>query len=109
MTGPDRGAITGVVIHAGEETFLILAAPRARLDLSSLTPVQRSIVAGVVAGRSNTELARRRRRSVRTVANHLAAIFRKLGVGSRGELIARISVENLGTAPRPRRPRRVKK
>lgn len=101
--------MTGVMIRSCREEFVILALPAARLDLSNLTPVQRAIVAGVVAGHSNAALARRRRRSTRTVANHLAAIFRKLGVGSRGELIARISVDNLRAATRPRRVRRVKK
>jgi DNA-binding CsgD family transcriptional regulator len=54
-----------------------------------LTAAEREIVGGVVDGQSNAEIARRRRRSVRTVANQLAAIFRRLGVGSRLELIAR--------------------
>ena len=93
MTGA-RGGTAGVVIRMGGETFLILSAPP-RLDLSRLTAVQRAIVAGVAAGHSNAELARRRRVSIRTVANHLSAIYRRLDVASRGELVARIAVENL--------------
>lgn len=92
MTAPDRG-MTGVVIRSGRETFLILSAPTARLDLSRLTAVQRAIVADLVAGRSNATIAQRRRRSPRTIANQVAAIFGRLGVSSRGELIARISVD----------------
>jgi hypothetical protein len=55
-------------------------------------------VAEVVVGRSNAEVARLRRRLVRTVANHLVAIFRKLGVGSRSELVARIAAEEIDSA-----------
>jgi DNA-binding CsgD family transcriptional regulator len=95
MTERDHQDMTGVVIRSHRETFLVLSVPQARLDLSILTPAQRAIVADVVFGCSNAEVARLRRRSIRTVANHLAAIFRKLGVGSRGELVARIAAEEI--------------
>jgi len=42
----------------------------------------------ILAGLSNVEIARRRRRSVHTVAHQVDAIFRRLGVGSRPELFA---------------------
>lgn len=52
-----------------------------------LTRAERAIAEDVAAGRSNAEIAQRRGRSVRTVANQLAALYRKLGVGSRSELV----------------------
>jgi DNA-binding NarL/FixJ family response regulator len=42
----------------------------------------------LLAGLSNTEIARRRRRSPRTVAHQVDAIFRRLDVGSRAELVS---------------------
>lgn len=55
-----------------------------------LTAIEHTIVAMVVAGRSNDEIARARRRAPSTIQNQLSAIYRKLGVGSRAELIARV-------------------
>lgn len=56
-----------------------------------LTSSQRAIVALVLAGIGNAEIARRRRRSVRTVAHQVDSIFRRLGVGSRQQLFALLS------------------
>ena len=41
----------------------------------------------ITDGLMSQEIAALRRRSVRTVENQLAAIFRKLGVSSRAELL----------------------
>ncbi len=60
-----------------------LAAPP---DLAALTPAEREVVQGLLAGRSNAEIARARGTSVRTVANQVGCIFQKLGLGSRREL-----------------------
>ena len=49
---------------------------------------QREVLGLVLAGLSNEEIARRRRRSERTVAHQVAALFRRLDVGSRAELLA---------------------
>lgn len=53
----------------------------------ALTPAERAVLEMIVEACSNAEIARRRRTSVRTVANQVASIFRKHGVASRGELI----------------------
>jgi DNA-binding NarL/FixJ family response regulator len=57
----------------------------------SLTQAERQVVQGVLNGRSNAAIASARRTSCRTVANQLAAIYRKLGVSSRWELVVRLS------------------
>lgn len=54
-----------------------------------LTSTEREVVTLVLEGLSNREIADARRRSRRTIANQLAASFRKLRVASRGELYAR--------------------
>ncbi len=57
----------------------------------SLTESERAIVALVLDGRSGAEIAVLRGRSYRTIANQLAAIYRKFGVNARMELVARLS------------------
>lgn len=52
-----------------------------------LTPAERGVLALVVAGHSNEEIAALRRRSQRTVANQVSALLRKTGLGSRRCLI----------------------
>jgi DNA-binding CsgD family transcriptional regulator len=54
-----------------------------------LTPAERDVALGLLAGRSNLELAAARGSSPRTIANQIASIFKKLGVRSRSELAAR--------------------
>lgn len=58
-------------------------------SLARLTPAEHDVVQGLLSGRSNAEIAARRQRSPRTVANQIASIYRKLGVGSRFDLAAR--------------------
>jgi DNA-binding NarL/FixJ family response regulator len=58
---------------------------------ATLTEAERAVVSGVLRGLSNAQIAADRGASVRTVANQLASIFRKLGVRSRHELIARVT------------------
>jgi DNA-binding CsgD family transcriptional regulator len=58
--------------------------------LATLTPAEREIVGLVALGMTNREIARERGSAMRTVANQLASAYRKLRVGSRFELIARL-------------------
>lgn len=52
-----------------------------------LTDAERSVLALLVQGLSNDEIAVRRSRSVRTVANQIASLLRKTQSGSRRELM----------------------
>lgn len=56
-------------------------------DLSQLSPAERAVLAYVIRGDSNAEIAAARRTSVRTVANQVAKLLRKLGASSRFDLI----------------------
>lgn len=58
--------------------------------LDGLTAAERAVVGLAAVGLSNRAIAERRNASVRTVANQLAGAYRKLGVGSRFELMARL-------------------
>lgn len=64
--------------------------PGERTDEASLTAAERAVVAAILAGKSNREIGVQRRTSPHTVANQIAAIFQKLGVGCRSELAARL-------------------
>ena len=57
--------------------------PRARLTLAEL-----DVLTELIDGRTNAEIARRRGRSVRTVANQVASVLRKLGLRSRLDVVA---------------------
>ena len=87
---PDDLDVTWLQIDG--ERFAVLTHPvQSAAALEMLTPAERDVVALVVSGCSNAEVAARRRTSAHTVANQMAAIFRKLGVGSRRELLGRVA------------------
>jgi DNA-binding NarL/FixJ family response regulator len=66
-------------------------APQPRpLALHRLSPRQVDVVALLGEGLSNQQLAERLGISLHTVKNHLKAIFRRLEVGSRLELVSRL-------------------
>lgn len=76
----------------GDDELAVLSFPVAEPELpSSVTSAEREVVAHLLDGLSNAEIAELRGTSVRTVANQVASIFRKLGVQSRAELIGRLS------------------
>ena len=89
---PELGAPRGLaarVFELGEGTFALLEWPlpcHRKPDV--LRPAEREVMDLILAGLSNAEIARRRQRSVRTVAHQVDSIFRRLGVGSRQELLA---------------------
>lgn len=75
----------------GGAQFAVLsfdAPPRAPAEL---TAAERGVLAGLVEGLTNQQIAERRGTSVRTVANQVASLFKKLEVGSRAELVARLN------------------
>jgi DNA-binding NarL/FixJ family response regulator len=55
-----------------------------------LTAGERDVLACVLEGHSHRAIAARRQSSPRTIANQVASIFKKLGVRSRRELVARV-------------------
>lgn len=68
-----------------------------RTDDPRLTDTERGIVSAILRGESNAAIAQARGTSPRTVANQIARMFKKLGVGSRAELVAHVT----GTRQRP--------
>ncbi len=74
-------------LHGAEHAVLSFPLPPDDFG-SGLTATERAVADLVLRGLSTAEIARRRRRSSRTVANQIAAVFQKLGVQSRRELVS---------------------
>jgi DNA-binding CsgD family transcriptional regulator len=78
-------------VEVGGEELVVFRAPAERTsETSELSAAERDVVQGVLEGLGNVEIAKRRGTSARTVENQLGSIFRKLGVGSRAELVSRL-------------------
>ena len=98
-------AVHGVA--AGEAVFGARIAVRlagllsARTDSApfpELTTRERQILDLIAAGAPNSAIARRLQLAPKTVANHISAIFAKLGVTGRSEAIVRARDAGLGRA-----------
>lgn len=75
--------------HVGGVPFAVSSEPLP--EAPSLTEAERGVLALLLEGLSNAEIAKRRKTSVRTVANQVASLFKKHGVSSRSELAAKIA------------------
>lgn len=84
------------VVPDGGNAPPVLRGPE--MDLN-LTPREQDVLAKLVEGQSNKEIARGLQVEASTVALHLTHLYRKLGVTGRGQAISRAL--NLGIAPAP--------
>lgn len=75
----------------GGTEFVRLAIPLVPPLPAALTAAEREVVALILDGKSNAAIAKARGVAVRTVANQVASILRKLDVESRSALIARLT------------------
>jgi DNA-binding CsgD family transcriptional regulator len=79
--------------HRSLDTFAFGSFRVVSIDEALLAPLsvaERAVVGLAVLGLSNQDIASRRGSSARTVANQLGSAYRKLGVSSRAELVARL-------------------
>ena len=89
---PPRGLVAYEIAVCGGR-FVVLSFPVPGGELAAtLTEAEQAVIAGVLAGKTNAEIARERERSMRTIANQVASAFRKLSVRSRSELAAAFAV-----------------
>jgi DNA-binding CsgD family transcriptional regulator len=72
----------------------------ANLPVESLTPAQRQVFDLIVAGCDELAAAEKLNRSFHTIHLHVQAIFRKLGVHSKAELLALV-IQSQHGLPRP--------
>ena len=79
--------VTRLVV--GGEELAVLSFPQLPPGLATLlSPGEREVAELLLAGLSNADIARRRRRSLGTVCKQLDAVYGKLGVRGRRELAA---------------------
>lgn len=76
-------------IDGDEFAVFVWGVDEVPVNRAVLTDAERSVLAELVAGASNAAIARSRSSSVRTVANQVASLLRKLGAESRFDLIRR--------------------
>ena len=81
--------VSYTALEIGGEEFLVVSVPVRSRDALGLTAAEQDVHERLLRGESNAEIARHRKTSTRTVANQVASVFQKLGVGSRAELAAR--------------------
>jgi DNA-binding CsgD family transcriptional regulator len=87
-----RDPLRVVRFEAGGRRFAALVIDMDEELPTPLTRAEREVARLVREGHSNAQIAAARKTSVHTVANQIAAIMRKLGVGSRVEIaLARAS------------------
>ncbi|MCX6954990.1 MAG: LuxR C-terminal-related transcriptional regulator [Verrucomicrobia bacterium] len=86
-----RTAYPGFIVYLENQTS-VPAMDRlpAHSLLGQLTVAEREIARQVTEGLDNEEIARRLRKSVKTVKGQLTSIFKKLGVNGRNQLMARL-------------------
>jgi DNA-binding NarL/FixJ family response regulator len=75
-------------MNIGGEQIAVFSFPLPPPTLPhSLTAAERVVALALLDGWSNSEIARARRTSLRTVANQVSSIFQKLGVRSRSQAV----------------------
>ncbi|MGF0175748.1 helix-turn-helix domain-containing protein [Streptomyces sp. Marseille-Q5077] len=85
---PDKG--TAVVIEAAPASDIAEVLMLAH----ALTRRERQVLQRVIAGTTSSAIAAQLHISVNTVQDHLKSIFSKVGVRSRGQLVARLLGEH---------------
>jgi DNA-binding CsgD family transcriptional regulator len=76
-------------MHLGSDEYALFSFPLPGFSSPvQLTAAEREVLALLLEGLSGAEIAERRGTSVHTLNNQMRAIYRKLGVGSRSELVA---------------------
>jgi len=107
----DRQELEVELVEIDGETLMVVSWPTVDRRSPLLTAAERAVLDAVAAGMSNGEIARARKTSVRTIANQIASLFRKLRVGSRHELVAALTAWEMSgdEPPRSSRARRARR
>jgi DNA-binding NarL/FixJ family response regulator len=80
----------GLVAYELESGRILFVLPLSAKQLGDLTAAEQEVATLLLDGRDNAGIAKERGTSLRTTANQVASIFRKLGVSSRAELAAKV-------------------
>ena len=97
LLAEDVPALVGPAVRAALAGLLVLSTPLgAAVERPPLTPREKQILALVVMGFSNREIADQLVLAESTVKSHLFSAFRRLGVRSRSEAVALITDPSRG-------------
>jgi DNA-binding CsgD family transcriptional regulator len=115
--GPARLRLRGrngrwLVLHAscldgavGTRTVAVMIEPAKSAEIApiiieayGLTPRERDVVRAIARGMSTAEMAAELFLSTHTVRDYVKSVFDKVGVSSRGELVARLFAEHYSDA-----------
>jgi DNA-binding NarL/FixJ family response regulator len=80
---------SNLVAERIDDELVVFSWESAELLPPELTAAERDVLARVVRGASNRDIARARKSSERTIANQVASLLRKTGATSRFDLIRR--------------------
>ncbi len=89
---PSSGHIHKVVSSPNVEALIIpeRTSEAFAKPFAGLTAAEREVAELAASGMNNRDIARARKTSLRTIANQMAAILRKLGVSSRADILRRV-------------------
>ncbi len=90
LAEPPEGLVVTEVGRPGDG-WVVVELPAPTVDDADLTPALRDVLAGIVSGESNAQIARRRGVSVRTVDNQVATLLARYGAKSRVDLARIVS------------------
>ncbi len=87
----DSRMVRAVRFEMGSEQFIVYSVPSSLDKLRPLLSRTEFVVCEeLLLGSSNAQIAKNLEKSLRTVANQVANIFKKLGVSSRAELVTKV-------------------
>ena len=99
------GALSAALsfVQQDAQQFRVVSMPRPDRRLTAaLPPAELSVVRLLIEGQCYAEIARNRGTSERTIANQITAVFRRLRVSGRSELLHRLFLaEGSGQSPLP--------
>lgn len=85
-------------VEHGDETLRVVSVARPDLALPATPPAEMAVLRLLFEGHPYADIARARGTAARTVANQLAAVFRRFGVSGRAELVLRLFDLEVGRA-----------
>lgn len=95
----------GSMLQGGEQLALIIELAKAAdvapliVEAYELTQRELEVTRLVARGLGTSQIAATLHRSPHTVRDHVKAVFEKVGVSSRGELVARVFADHYAPAP----------
>lgn len=107
-----RAARSTLATHATWSSFInvdgrklsVVGAARPDLQLGMVLPTaELAVIRRLIEGLSYAEIAKERGTSTRTIANQITAVFRRLRVSGRNELVQRLFFDESIARPAPRR------